>query len=146
DIEERFHFNTAISAVMELVNEIGGLTDQADPDTVRVMRHALEAVALLLSPITPHFSEELWSRLGSAGSILETPWPEFREEVLVTDEILVVVQVNGKLRGKFTAPAEADKDLLRERALACEPVQKFIADKTIKKVIVVPGKLVNIVV
>ncbi|MFP4446710.1 MAG: leucine--tRNA ligase, partial [Desulfosudaceae bacterium] len=146
DIEERFHFNTAISAVMELVNEMGGLAATADGETARVMRGALETVALLLSPITPHFAEEIWYRLGCERSILESVWPEFRQEALVTEEILVVVQVNGKLRGKFTAPADADKEQLQDQALACEAVQKFIAGKPVKKVIVVPGKLVNIVV
>jgi len=146
DIEERFHFNTAISAVMELVNEMGGLADPVDGDTARVMRGALETVALLLSPITPHFAEEIWYRLGCDRSILESAWPDFRQEALATEEILVVVQVNGKLRGKFTAPADANKEQLQDQALACEAVQKFIAGSPVKKVIVVPGKLVNIVV
>ncbi|MDY6903756.1 MAG: leucine--tRNA ligase [Thermodesulfobacteriota bacterium] len=146
DIEERFHFNTAISAVMELVNAMGGIQDMTDRNTSRVMRLGIESVALLLSPIVPHFCEELWERLGNTTRLANTPWPSFSEDAVVADEMLIVVQVNGKLRGKFSAPSDAGQDLLREKALACEQAQKFIGDKDVKKVIVVPKKLVNIVV
>lgn len=146
DIEERFHFNTAISAVMELTNAMGGIEDTSDADTRQVMRLGIESVALLLSPIIPHFCEELWERMGYATRIANEPWPAYSEDAIAAEEILVVVQVNGKLRGKFSAPADAGQDQLKEKALACEQAQKFIADKEVKKVIVVPGKLVNIVV
>jgi len=147
DIEERFHFNTAISAIMELVNQMNTL-DVASvlPNQDQVMRHALETVVLLLSPFVPHFCEEIWQSLGYEGSILTTPWPVCREDALIKDEVTVVVQVNGKLRGQFAAPLDANKEDLQKRALEEERVQKFIEGKSVKKVIVVPNKLVNIVV
>jgi len=147
DIEERFHFNTAISAVMELVNSMYGI-ESADnsPQQAGVMRLAVESVALLLAPVVPHFAEELWQVLGSESSVLLETWPSYREDALVKDELLIVVQVNGKLRSRFDADIDADNNTLREMALADERVQKFIQDKPIRKVIVVEKKLVNIVV
>ena len=147
DIEDRFHFNTAISAVMELVNTMYGI-DLADknPQKIEVMRLSMESVALLLSPIVPHFAEELWEVLGFDTSILLASWPSFREDVLIKDELLIVVQINGKLRSKFRVDADADDDTLKEMALSDERVLKFINGKPIKKIIVVKGKLVNIVV
>lgn len=149
DIEERFHFNTAISAVMELVNrmytvEPGGEAAAEGPGPA-VMRHALEAVVLLLSPIVPHFAEELWQALGHDQSTLSTPWPPFRADALVQDEVTIVVQVNGKLRSRFDTALDADEQTLQRQALADERVQKFIGSKGPKKIIVVKNKLVNIV-
>jgi leucyl-tRNA synthetase len=147
DIEDRFHFNTAISAVMELVNQMYTI----DPQTAGVghasgvMRHALEAVVLLLSPIVPHFSEELWQTLGHAQKTLRTPWPKHREDALVQDEVTIVVQVNGKLRSRFTAALDTDEQTLEHIAMADERVLKFIGAKAPKKIIVVKNKLVNIV-
>ena len=146
DIEERFHFNTAISAIMELVNEMHTIADRKDPTARQVVRHSAETVALLLSPIVPHVCEELWAGLGHSGSILRHPWPVFSPEAAAEQERLVVVQVNGKLRDRFTAPADADVKTLEAKALACEQAQKFVSGKPVRKVIVVPGKLVNIVV
>jgi leucyl-tRNA synthetase len=147
DIDDRFHFNTAISAVMELVNVMSA-TKQGDvnEDSLAVMRLAMNTVVLLLSPIVPHFTEELWSILGNTSAVLKEPWPVFSESALEKDELLIVVQVNGKLRGKFNVPADAEEDVLKEKALGDERVQKFIDDKPVKKVIVVKDKLVNIVV
>lgn len=147
DIEDRFHFNTAISAIMELVNTMYGI-DLADKNAqnIEVMRLSMESVALLLSPIVPHFSEELWESLGFDTSILMASWPSYREEALIKDELLIVVQVNGKLRSKFHVDADAGDDTLKEMALADERVLKFIDGKPIKKIIVVKEKLVNIVV
>jgi len=147
DIEDRFHFNTAISAVMELVNTMYGI-DPADknPQKIEVMRLSMESVALLLSPIVPHFAEELWEAIGFDTSILLASWPSYREDALVKDEFLIVVQVNGKLRSKFYVDADEDDDAVKEKALSDERVLKFIDDKPIKKIIVVKGKLVNIVV
>jgi leucyl-tRNA synthetase len=147
DIEDRFHFNTAISAVMELFNTMTGI-DVTDPPPPRaeVMRFALETLALLVSPIVPHFAEEIWKSLGNNPSILEQSWPSYREEVLQKDELLIVVQINGKLRSRFNVSAEADEAAIKNMALADERVQKFISNKPIKKVIVVKKKLVNIVV
>jgi leucyl-tRNA synthetase len=147
DIEDRFHFNTAISAVMELVNTMYGI-DPADKNfqKTEVMRLSIESVALLLSPIVPHFAEELWEALGFDTSILLASWPSYREDALVKDEHLIVVQVNGKLRSKFNVDADADDATLKEMALSDERVLKFVDGKPIKKIIVVKGKLVNIVV
>jgi leucyl-tRNA synthetase len=146
DIDQRFHFNTVISAVMELVNEAYAVEDDGLPETRRVMRAVIQALALLLSPITPHFSEEVWAALGHASSILFSPWPVFQEAALVLEEQVIVVQVNGKLRGKFMASPGDDDQALQDMALACDPVMKFIGDRAVRKVIVVPGKLVNIVI
>jgi len=147
DIEDRFHFNTAISAVMELVNSMYGLEEKRNhPLWAPVMRHAMETVVLLLSPIVPHFAEELWSQMGHPESVLLAPWPAYREENLIKDDALIVIQVNGKLRSRMTVPADIDESKLKEKALADDRAQKFIAGKSVKKVIVVKGKLVNIVV
>jgi len=147
DIEERFHFNTVISAVMELFNSMQAL----DPDQARevdkpVMRFALETAVLLLSPIVPHFCEELWEAMGHTQSILLSSWPTFDEAATIKDEVEVVVQVNGKLRSRFSAALDADEATLKATALADERVVKFIGGKSVRKVIVVKNKLVNIVV
>jgi leucyl-tRNA synthetase len=110
------------------------------------MRAAMESLALLLSPIVPHFSEELWETLGYKSSILLSPWPGYRGDALEKDEFLIVVQVNGKLRGRFSVDMNADDAMIKEMALSDEKVKKFIGGKSIKKVIVVKKKLVNIVV
>lgn len=147
DIENRFHFNTAISAVMELVNIIYAMDNIEDaPEKPGVIRFAVESIILLLSPIVPHFSEELWEAIGYKTSVLLSPWPVYRKEALVNDEMLIVVQVNGKLRGKFNISSDANDDAIKERALSDENAIKFIGNKQIKKVIVVKKKLVNIVI
>ncbi|MEE8399325.1 MAG: leucine--tRNA ligase [Desulfobacterales bacterium] len=153
DIEDRFHFNTVISAVMELANLMQGATSggagdkKGDmTDTAGVFRLAMETVVLLLAPIVPHFAEELWEELGSESSILLAQWPTHEEAALVKDQLLIVIQVNGKLRGRFTVPVDADDALIKETALADERTRQFIGDKPIKKVIVVKKKLVNIVI
>jgi len=106
----------------------------------------VESIVLLLSPIVPHFAEELWSIMGNKPSIVDQPWPDYREDALSTDELLIVVQVNGKLRSKFVVDSAISDETIREMALADEQVQKFIDGKPIKKVIVVKKKLVNIVI
>ncbi len=149
DIEQSFHFNTAISAVMELVNSLYAVDmDSADDEQKKVVLFCIENIILLLSPITPHFSEELFQRMGNRGSVLEQPWPEYRKDSLTADEILVVVQVNGKLRSKFKIDAESDEDLIKERALSDEKIKKYSENKVLKKVIVIRKKqtLVNIVI
>ena len=147
DIEDRFHFNTAISAVMELVNALYAFEAPADtPERNPVIRFAVESTVLLLSPIVPHFADEIWEALGHSQSILLAPWPTYREDALTKDELLIVVQVNGKVRSRFTADVDTDEQTLRETALSDERALKFIADKPVKKVVVVKKKLVNIVV
>lgn len=150
DIENRFHFNTAISAVMELVNEvyqfIGTEEKNRDEQALCVLREASEAIIVLLSPVVPHITEELWQMLGKKQSILKTPWPDYREEALSVDSKLVVLQVNGKVRSRIEVPVTFGDDELEKAALADERIQRFIGDKPIRKVILVKGKLVNVVV
>ena len=147
DIDERFHFNTVISAVMELVNVMQA-TDGSDLDDAgnRTMRFALETTVLLLSPIVPHFCEELWEALGHDKSVLLSQWPSFDDAATVKDEVEVVVQVNGKLRSRFSAALDADEKTLEQTALADERIVRFMDGKFIKRVITVKNKLVNIVI
>ncbi|MFO7883360.1 MAG: leucine--tRNA ligase [Desulfobacteraceae bacterium] len=147
DIEGSFHFNTAISAVMELVNAMYALDlTSGDKKMQQVLSFSLETILLLLAPIVPHFAEELWEKSGKQPSIVDQPWPVYRADALVADELTIVVQVNGKLRSKFTSDAHCDDAVLREKALADEAVQRHISGKKIKKIVVVKKKLVNIVV
>ncbi|MFP4194406.1 MAG: leucine--tRNA ligase [Desulfobacterales bacterium] len=152
DIETRFHFNTAISAVMELVNAMYSLESQIDSHEPGrreggVMRHALETAVLLLAPMVPHITEELWACLGyKQVSLANAKWPSYRKDALSTDTRVIVIQVNGKLRGKFEIEADADDEAIKERALSDENVNRFIAGKSVKKVVTVKNKLVNIVV
>jgi leucyl-tRNA synthetase len=106
----------------------------------------MESLTLLLSPIVPHFAEELYEALGHRSSVLLAPWPPYREDAIVEDEVLIVVQVNGKLRSRFRVATDTDEGTIKESALTDERTLKFISGKTIKKVIVVKNKLVNIVV
>jgi len=145
DIEERFHFNTAIAAVMELVNTIQAAEPKKDPTIAPVLQEAMESIIRLLAPFVPHFAEEVWAGLGHAGGIDRAGWPAYDPAATVDEELLVVVQVNGKLRGKVTAPAAADEAMVKEAALADSKVLPFLEGKTVRKVIYVPGKLVNIV-
>jgi leucyl-tRNA synthetase len=147
DIEDRFHFNTAISAVMELFNTMAAFEPgEASATTMATMRLAMDTVVLLLSPIVPHFAEELWQALGHEPSVLQEPWPKFSESALIRNKLEIVVQVNGKLRSRFNADADSGDDTLKKKALADERVKKFIEDRPVKKVIVVKKKLVNIVI
>lgn len=145
DYGRRQTFNTAIAAVMELLNEITRSADRSTPNGLAVEREALEAATLLLAPIVPHACHALWQAFGNEVAVLDAPWPTVDEAALVKDTITIVAQVNGKVRAKLDAPANADKDALEKIALADESVLKHIDGKMIRKVIVVPGKLVNIV-
>ncbi|MBN2225473.1 MAG: leucine--tRNA ligase [Deltaproteobacteria bacterium] len=149
DIEERFHFNTAIAAVMELLNEMYAFVGQGKdvgPADAAVFRDAGMKAVLLLSPAVPHIAEELWGVLGQKPSIVTVPWPVWDEELAKSDEITIVVQVNGKVRGRLSVGADASDEEIRERAISDEKVTGYITGKEIKNVIVVPKKLVNIVV
>lgn len=147
DMENKFQFNTVIAASMELVNEIYSLKDKLmeTEDGRFALSSAYSTVLTVLSPIAPHICEELWAAMGYEGYIAEVEWPEHDEDALVTDEILIIIQVNGKMRGKLSVPAAASKEEIEETALAHENVTKHTDGKTIRKVIVVPGKLINIV-
>ena len=144
DLGRRFTFNTAIAALMELLNSLSRAKDSGQ--TRAVIREGLEAVVVMLSPIVPHITQALWQTLGHSGLILDAAWPMVDESALIRDEIEMVVQVNGKLRGQITVSVEADKQSIETMALNEPKVQRFTEGKTIKKVIVVPKKLVNIVV
>lgn len=149
DIDESFHFNTAIAAVMELVNAVYTIDlDTSDPETNAVVLFAINNMVLLLSPIVPHFCEELFEKMGHPGSVLEQSWPKFRKDSLETDEALVVVQVNGKLRAKFSVAADTSEAVIKEMALADEKIARHIEGQPVKKIILVNKKqiLVNIVV
>ncbi|PID56055.1 leucine--tRNA ligase [candidate division KSB3 bacterium] len=151
DLDGRFHFNTAISAVMELVNSVYAfeLPSAGHPErdlALRVLREAVESTVMLMAPFVPHISEELWEILGHRGSIFQEQWLDVDEAAVKAEEILIVVQVNGKVRSRITVASDAADDELQESALADERIQSFIDGKTIRKVIVVPKRLVNIVV
>ncbi len=144
DYGRRQTFNTAVAAIMELTNELSSLASREGQD-LAVEREALRAAVLMLQPIAPHICHELWPLLGGEGAAMDAPWPTLDKSALVRDSIEMVVQVNGKVRARLDVPANADKDAIEAQAMAQENVQKFIAGNTVRKVIVVPGKLVNIV-
>jgi leucyl-tRNA synthetase len=146
DIDGRFHFNTAIAAVMELVNAIQAFGGKNAPENAPVLREAIESVVRLLAPFVPHFAAELWAELGHGESLEEAGWPGYDAEATVDEEITVVVQVNGKLRSKLTVAPDIEEEAAKAAALADEKVKPFLEGKTVRKVVYVPGKLVNIVV
>ncbi|MCF8085585.1 MAG: leucine--tRNA ligase [Desulfohalobiaceae bacterium] len=147
DIEDRFQFNTAIASVMELVNEISSRKEdlgsgEGDP---AALSSAWSTALLGLYPMTPHICEELWSQMGYASHLAQAQWPEYDPEALKQDEVLIVVQVNGKLRGRISVAPDADEEQIKQAALDQENVKRHLEGKEIKKVVVVPGKLVNVV-
>jgi leucyl-tRNA synthetase len=145
DYGRRKTFNTAIAAVMELINEAARLSDDA-PQSRAVLQEVWEAVALMLQPIVPHLCHALWEHLRGTADLLDQRWPVVDESALEKDELAIVVQVNGKLRANIRVPASASKDEILAVALADENVQRFIDGQAVKKQVVVPGKLVNFVV
>jgi len=143
DYGRRQTFNTAVAAVMELCNEVAKLEGDS-PNNRVVVDEALRAALQMLCPIVPHITQHLWSSL-TGDNILTAGWPVVDKQALTRDEIEIVVQVNGKVRAKLTVPASADKAAVEAAALAQENVQRFLEGISVRKVIVVPGKLVNIV-
>jgi leucyl-tRNA synthetase len=143
DIERRQTYNTAIAAIMELMNKLAKAKQESEQDRA-ILDEALKAVVRMLYPITPHISFELWNALGES-AIDTATWPLADDKAMVEDEKLIVVQVNGKLRAKLTVAADAAKEEVEALGLADEHVLKFTEGKTIRKVIYVPGKLLNIV-
>ncbi|MAC46400.1 MAG: leucine--tRNA ligase [Oceanospirillum sp.] len=144
DMERRLTFNTAIAAVMELSNAIIKVNDSSDE--MRAVQHeAIEACVVMLSPMVPHIAHTLWQMLGHEDAVIDTAWPTVDEKALARDSIQMVVQVNGKVRSKIEVAADTPKDAVEEVAKADEKVAKFLEGVSIRKVIVVPGKLVNIV-
>ncbi|MDD5713230.1 MAG: class I tRNA ligase family protein, partial [Smithellaceae bacterium] len=148
DIEDRFHFNTAISAIMELVNALYQTPRAAKEDTLAlsVIRESVEAVVILLAPIVPHIAEELWEMLGQKVALADAAWPGYDPAITAAEEITIVIQVNGKVRSRITVPADESEEKIKELALKDEKVEKFIAGHPIVKEVYVPKKLVNIVV
>jgi leucyl-tRNA synthetase len=166
DIEQRQQLNTAVSAMMELVNELyafsektvtGGTSRRIDEDvehagqvertqTICVLREAIEALIRMLAPFAPHTAEELWEHLGHADGLMTASWPAFNADVAKAEEIVVPVQVNGKVRARLTVPAETSEGELEELALADPGVQAHLSGKTVKKVVVAKGRLVSVVV
>ena len=148
DIEDRFHFNTAISAVMELVNAIYAVNRPAaeNKTALAVIREALEAAVLLLAPIVPHMTEELWQMLGHETSVADVAWPTFDPAIASEEAMTIVVQINGKLRSRMTVPVDEDAEKIKADALADEKIVALTKNAKIVKVIYVPKKLVNIVV
>jgi leucyl-tRNA synthetase len=144
DYGRRQTFNTAVAAVMELTNELANLETREAQD-LAVEREALRAAVLMLAPIAPHICHSLWPKLGGEGAVMDAAWPTLDEEALVRDSIEMVVQVNGKVRARMDVAANADRDTIESRALEQQNVQKFLDGSSVRKVIVVPGKLVNIV-
>jgi len=162
DIEERMHLNTSVSSLMELVNELydfsegtaHGVPTRGDapagrterPQTIAALREAIDALVVMISPFAPHMAEELWQMMGHPDTLAAAKWPSFDAAVAKAAEVVVPVQVNGKLRARITAAADASEDQLRELALADPAVKVHTSGKTIRKVVVAKGPLVSVVV
>jgi len=148
DFQGRWHFNTCISAIMELVNVLYGAEEAIAQNAVPVafLAEAQRDLVLLLAPFAPYLAHELWEMLGEKGNLLKAPWPKYDAALAKEEELEIPVQVNGKLRGRIVVPADSPQDFVVERALADEKVRSAIAGKQIIKTIYVAGKLVNIVV
>ncbi|WP_213818398.1 leucine--tRNA ligase [Garciella nitratireducens] len=145
DIEERFNFNTAISAIMELVNAIYHYKDQKEVNR-NVLAEAIENLIILLAPFVPHITEEMWKQIGKDQSVHEQSWPQYDKEALKRDEIEIVVQINGKVRDRMMLPISITKQEMEKQALQKEKIKQLLEGKEIVKVITVPKKLINIVV
>jgi leucyl-tRNA synthetase len=150
DFQERWHFNTCIAAIMELLNDANRRMMEEHVEGEKIPLTLLAEVqrnlVLLLAPFAPYLAHELWEMLGEKGSLLKASWPKYSPQLAKEEELEIPVQINGKLRGLIVVPADATEVFVVERALADEKVQSFIAGKQIVKKIFVPGKLVNIVV
>ncbi|MBB6522935.1 leucine--tRNA ligase [Pseudoteredinibacter isoporae] len=146
DYGRRQTFNTAIAAVMEMMNEVTRQADRSTPEHLAVEREALEAAVLLLAPVTPHISQHLWAAMGNGDDVIDASWPQADESALVQSNIMLVVQVNGKVRSKITVAADAEESSIIETAKADSNVAKFLADKEIKMCKVIPNKLVTFAV
>ncbi|MCE5313186.1 MAG: leucine--tRNA ligase [Nitrospiraceae bacterium] len=144
DIDREYHFNTAIAALMELINEINPFAPASEDDK-RVLAFSLRSMLLMIAPFTPHMAEELWEAMGQKQSIFSEAWPQWDDELAKENEVELVVQINGKVRAKLSAPAGLSDDAASKMALDDERVKPFVEGKEIKKIVVVKGRLVNIV-
>ena len=145
DIGRRYHFNTAIAAVMELTNSAIKFNATTESDW-QVLSEVIETLVILLSPITPHIAQHLWSQLGNDGSLIDTNWPTVREDALIRDTVTLIVQVNGKLRGRIQVATDADDETVMRMAREEPSVAKFLGGMIEKKAIVIPQKIINLVV
>lgn len=145
DYGRRIHFNTVVSSVIELTNAVSRFDDDRANGRA-VVREALEAIVIVLSPIAPHICHRLWSELGHASMLVDERFPDVDDVALAREMVKLVVQVNGKLRGHIEVAVDADEESVKRTALANANVQRFIRDKALRKAVVVPGRLVNLVV
>jgi len=143
---EKFHYNTVIAGAMELLNALDKFDPNRGPDGAAVFREALIILNKLLSPIVPHIAHTLWHEIGETGDIIDARWPTLDKSALVSDTIDLVIQVNGKLRSRIEVSVDSSKDEIEKTTLADPKIQKYIENNPVKKIIVVPGRLVNIVV
>jgi len=148
DIDGRFHFNTAIAAIMELFNALSAAAQMRPEASAarQVVKEGTEAIIVLLAPFVPHVASELWEELGHGQHLDQVPWPSYSEAALAEEELLIVVQVNGKVRGKITVPADVTQEYIETNALADPKVLGFLDGKNVRRVVYVPRRLVNIVV
>lgn len=146
DVEERFHFNTAISAIMELVNAFYQYKERGDAMNRAVVAEGLQKLVLLLAPFAPHLAEELWHRMGHEESVHLQPWPDFDPDVVRTEEIEIAVQINGRVRDRLVIDADASQEEMKAAALELERVRAAVEGREIVRIVAVPGRLVNIVV
>ncbi|MBI4379564.1 MAG: leucine--tRNA ligase [Nitrospinae bacterium] len=155
DIEKRFHFNTAISAIMEFVNALYQFKDSGVLSTSphseggekgEVFRDAIHTLIILLSPLVPCIAEEMWEMMGNRGGIMKEPWPSYDPEFIKAEEITIVIQINGKVRSRLTLNADINDDGIKEAVLSNDKVKEWVGDKEIKKLVIVPKKLVSIVI
>jgi leucyl-tRNA synthetase len=145
DIGRRYKFNTAIAAVMELLNAINKFKNENQEGKV-VIQEALESIVLLLSPITPHICHALWGELGHKEALIYSSWPKMDESVLVKNEVELIIQVNGKLRSRITVDIDTPQETIEAMVVADKNVLRHVEEKLIKKMIYIKGKLVNVVV
>jgi len=145
DFETRWHFNTSIAGIMELINELYGLEPLEEAVSGPVLKEALAMAVLLVSPYAPHIAEELWERLGQTRSVSETPWPTFDTELAQEEEYEIVIQVNGRVRGRIRVSEELDEKELLQQAMADSAVARLMSGQRVAKTVVVPKKLINIV-
>jgi leucyl-tRNA synthetase len=146
DFRGRWHFNTCIAAVMELLNEVYGVEESKRAIPASLIADVQRSIVLLLAPMAPYLAHELWEMIGEKGNLLKAAWPKYDAALAALDEIEIPVQVNGKLRGRVVVSADASGEQIEQAARADEKVQAAIRGKQVVKVIVVPKKLVNIVV
>jgi len=146
DMEGTFHFNTAISSIMELVNEIYDFTNDERRTASDELKEAIQTVVILLAPFVPHIAEEMWEKLGNKESVFKAAWPAYDKDAMIRDTIELPVQINGKLRSKIEISSGAGEDEIKKIVSRNPVINKWIEGKLPKKIIIVKGKLVNLVI